>query len=134
MYFVVFISARTNLFHSTFSTFWKLWAVTDTSLCIFARKRARVLCIYRFNKVLLELLSDLKSASPIINIPRFLRLYGKNIGPPGLGSAAELLPRTQLIRSYPFHPLDHPSELQGEGTSVKFLFLVYVLRKVCHQI
>ena len=117
IYFLVFISARTHLFHSTFLNCWKLLAVTYTSLCMFARKRARVLCIYRFNKVRLELLSDLKTASHITNIPRFLRLYGENIGPPGLGSAAEQLPRTQLIRSYPFHPLDHPSDLQGEWNS-----------------
>ena len=39
------------------------------SLCIFTRKHARVLCIYRFNKVRLsELLSYLKSVSHIINI------------------------------------------------------------------
>ena len=56
------------------------------SLCIFTRKRARVLCIYRFNKVCSELLSYLKSVSHIINIPRLLGLLGENIGPPALGS------------------------------------------------
>ena len=27
-------------------------------------------------------------------------------------------------KEYPFHPLDNPPELQGEGTSAKFVFLV----------
>ena len=27
-------------------------------------------------------------------------------------------------KEYPFHPLNNPSEHQGEGTSAKFVFLV----------
>ena len=53
--------------------------VTVNYLYIFSRKRARVLCIYRFNKVCLELLSHLKSASHIINILRLLGLYEEKI-------------------------------------------------------
>ena len=68
-------------------------------LYIFTRKRARVLCIYSFNKVCLELLSYLKSVSHRINIPRLLGLCGENIGPPGLAVGTKLLPRTQFIRS-----------------------------------
>ena len=30
-------------------------------------------------------------------------------------------------KEYIFHPLDNPSELQGEGTSAKFVFLVVIL-------
>ena len=85
-YFLAFISVRTNLIHSTFSNWWKLWTVTVNSLCIFTRKRTRVLCICRYNKVCFWLLSYLKVVSHIINIPRLLGLYGENIGPPGLGS------------------------------------------------
>ena len=28
-------------------------------------------------------------------------------------------------KRHPFHPLDNPFELQGEGTSAKFVFLVF---------
>ena len=76
------------------------------SLCIFTRKRARVLCIYRFNK---RFAWSFFHSHNIINIPRLLGLYGENIGPPGLCSRD------------PFHPLDDPFELQGEGTSAKFV-------------
>ena len=45
-------------------------------LCIFTRKHARVLCIYRFNKVRLELLSYLKSVSHILPL---LGLYREHL-------------------------------------------------------
>ena len=68
------------------------------SLCIFTPKRARVLCIYRLNKVCLELLSYLRSVSHIINI--LLGLYGENIlAHQVLAVGTELLPRTQLIET-----------------------------------
>ena len=105
-----------------------------------------VLYIYRFNTVCLELLSNSKSVSHIINIPRFLGLYGENIGPPDLGTREQGLPRTQLItylstsdyslqlyfiarKEYPFHRLNNPSELQDEGTSVQFVFLVLIVKE-----
>ena len=55
------------------------------TLYTFNRKRACAFSL-RLNKVCLELLSYVKSDSYVINIPLFLSLYRKNIGPPGLGS------------------------------------------------
>ena len=49
----------------------------------FTRKRARVLCIYRFNK---RFAWSFFHSHNIINIPRLLGLYGENIGSPGLCS------------------------------------------------
>ena len=42
-YFVAFISTRSNLFHSTFSNWWKLWNITMNSLYTFTRERSHVL-------------------------------------------------------------------------------------------
>ena len=114
-------------------------------LYTFTRKH-RAYCVFvgPIIKVCLERLSYLKSVSHLINIPCFLGLYGKNIGPPGLGSKKRGLPHRQLIRfvivklfntsgnstSLPqktqikaYHPIDNRSELQRQGTSEQLLFL-----------
>ena len=49
-------------------------------LYTFTWERVHVLCLNRFNKVCLELLSYLKSLGHIINIPPLLALYGENVG------------------------------------------------------
>ena len=55
-YFLASISAQTNLFHSTFSNWWKLWTVRMNFLYTSRKRSARVLCL-RFNlKFCLDLL------------------------------------------------------------------------------
>ena len=103
------------------------------SLYKFTHKRLRVLCIYRSNKVCLELLSYLKSVTHIINTPHLLGLYGENRASShtfnNLSIIAKLF-NSYIIatKEYPFHPLNNPSELQDEGTSAQFIFLVYGVR------
>ena len=86
LHLLAYISAWTNLFHSTFPNWWKLWTVTMNSSYKCTRKRAPHCVFIGPKKVCLELLSYLESVSHIINIPRLPGLYGKNIGPPGLYS------------------------------------------------
>ena len=98
------------------------------------RKQPRlVYSIYRFS--LLEASSYLESVSYTINIPRLLGLYGESIVPPGLDSRDRAASLYSVIeerfifrlfnsQKYRFHSLDNPSKLQGEGTSVEFVFLL----------
>ena len=110
------------------------------NLYTFNRKRACALSL-RLKKVCLELLSYVKSDSYVINIPLFLSLYRKNIGPPGLGSrgrdssshSVNKIYRLKSISSshyssptvtlhychikYPFHPLNNNSLILIQSTN-----------------
>ena len=117
IYFLASISARTNLLHSTFSNWLKLWIVTMNSVYTFTRKRAHDLTGKVSARQVLAVRNRASSLHTANKIYILKRVSSSDYSKPVV--TLHYCHKKYIL----FALLNNPSELQGEGTSAKCVFL-----------